>query len=87
MAFTVRQNVKIIEGRTFTPGLYELIAGKKAGERYEGLEVGGTDQAAAAELEGRRHLHKRRQQLRERGLGRRRGAGAGVQPRRRLSSR
>jgi putative ABC transport system permease protein len=42
MAFAVRQNVKIVEGRTFTPGLYELIAGKKAGDRYQGLEVGGT---------------------------------------------
>jgi putative ABC transport system permease protein len=42
MAFAVRQNVKIVEGRNFTPGLYELIAGKKAGDRYEGLEVGGT---------------------------------------------
>src|SRR4029453_7756381 len=42
MAFAVRQNVKVVEGRNFTPGLYELIAGKKAGDRYEGLEVGGT---------------------------------------------
>jgi putative ABC transport system permease protein len=42
MAFAVRQNVKIVEGRAFTPGLYELIAGKKAGDRYQGLEVGGT---------------------------------------------
>ena len=42
MAFKVRQNIKIVEGRAFTPGLYELIAGKKAGDRYEGLQVGGT---------------------------------------------
>jgi putative ABC transport system permease protein len=42
MAFKVRQHIKIVEGRNFTPGLYELIAGKKAGDRYEGLEVGGT---------------------------------------------
>jgi putative ABC transport system permease protein len=42
MAFKVRQNITIVEGRNFTPGLYELIAGKKAGDRYEGLEVGGT---------------------------------------------
>jgi putative ABC transport system permease protein len=42
IAFSVRQNVKIIEGRTFTPGLYELIVGKKAAERYLGLETGGT---------------------------------------------
>jgi putative ABC transport system permease protein len=42
MAFSVRQNVHITQGRNFTPGLYELIAGEKAGERYEGLQVGGT---------------------------------------------
>ena len=42
MAFTVRQNVRIVEGRNFTPGLYELVAGKKAAERYQGLEVGGS---------------------------------------------
>ena len=41
MAFSVRQNVKITEGRQFTPGLYELVVGKKAADRYEGLEVGG----------------------------------------------
>ena len=42
MAFAVRQGVKITEGRTFQPGLYELVAGKKAADRYRGLEVGGT---------------------------------------------
>jgi putative ABC transport system permease protein len=42
MAFEVRQNVKIVQGRNFTPGLYEVIAGQKAAERYKGLEVGGT---------------------------------------------
>ena len=41
-AFAVRQNVKIVQGRNFTPGLYELIVGEKAGERYRGLEVGGS---------------------------------------------
>lgn len=41
-AFDVRQNVKVTEGRRFTPGLYEIMVGKKAAERYEGLDVGGT---------------------------------------------
>jgi len=41
MAFQVRQNVKIVEGRNFTPGLYELIVGQKAAERYQNLTVGG----------------------------------------------
>lgn len=42
MAFTVRQNIRIVEGRNFTPGLYELVVGTKAAERFEGLEVGGS---------------------------------------------
>ncbi len=41
-AFAVRQNVKLVEGRQFTPGLYELVVGKKAADRYEGLQVGGS---------------------------------------------
>jgi putative ABC transport system permease protein len=42
MAFKVRQNVRIVEGRNFTPGLYELVVGKKASDRYEGAQVGST---------------------------------------------
>jgi putative ABC transport system permease protein len=40
MALKVRSNVHVTEGRMFTPGLYELIVGRKAHERYVGLEVG-----------------------------------------------
>jgi putative ABC transport system permease protein len=40
MAFEVRHNVHIVEGRNFTPGLYELVVGKKAAERYVGLDIG-----------------------------------------------
>jgi putative ABC transport system permease protein len=39
-ALKVRSNVHIAEGRVFTPGLYELIVGRKAHERYDGLDVG-----------------------------------------------
>ena len=39
-AFKVRSIVKIVQGRNFTPGLYELVVGKKAFERYVGLDVG-----------------------------------------------
>jgi len=42
MAFKVRQGVRIEEGRTFTPGLYELVVGKKAASRYTGAQIGGT---------------------------------------------
>ena len=40
MAFKVRNNVKIVEGRNFTPGLFEIIAGKKISDRVQGLDVG-----------------------------------------------
>ena len=42
MAFQVRNNVKIVEGRTFTPGLFEVIAGKKISDRVSGLNIGDT---------------------------------------------
>ncbi|MBK5297229.1 MAG: ABC transporter permease [Vicinamibacteria bacterium] len=42
MAFQVRQNVKIVAGRNFTPGLYEIVVGQKAADRYQNLEVGGS---------------------------------------------
>jgi len=41
-AFEVRSNVKIVEGRNFTPGLYEAIAGKKIADRVNGLNIGDT---------------------------------------------
>jgi len=41
-AFAVRPNVKIIEGKTFQPGLRELVVGKGAVRQFEGLKVGGT---------------------------------------------
>jgi putative ABC transport system permease protein len=40
MAFRVRQGVRIVKGRAFTPGLNELIVGRKAFERYAGLDIG-----------------------------------------------
>ena len=40
MAFTVRHNVRIVDGRNFTPGLYELVVGRNAAARYVGLEIG-----------------------------------------------
>src|SRR5271166_6506931 len=40
MAFKVRNNVKIAEGRNFTPGLYEVIVGKKIADRVQGLDLG-----------------------------------------------
>jgi putative ABC transport system permease protein len=34
--------VQIVEGRNFTPGLYEAIAGKKIADRVNGLNIGDT---------------------------------------------
>jgi putative ABC transport system permease protein len=42
MAFQVRQGLKIVQGRQFTPGLYELVVGKQAADRYEGAQIGST---------------------------------------------
>jgi putative ABC transport system permease protein len=39
-AWVLRPNVKIVEGRRFTPGLRELIAGKSAAKQFDGLAPG-----------------------------------------------
>ncbi|HET7149988.1 MAG TPA: FtsX-like permease family protein [Candidatus Acidoferrum sp.] len=38
----IRRNVKIVQGRMFTPGLYEIVVGKNANASYEGLTLGNT---------------------------------------------
>ena len=42
MAFNVRNNIKMVEGRMFTPGLFEVIVGKKIADRVNGLDIGDT---------------------------------------------
>jgi len=39
-AFEVRGGIKIVEGRSFTPGLDEVIVGRKLQRRIRGLELG-----------------------------------------------
>ncbi len=39
-AFEVRGGITIVEGRSFTPGLDEVIVGKKLTSRIRGLEIG-----------------------------------------------
>ena len=39
-AFKVRNGIKMVEGRMFTPGLFEVIVGKKIADRVQGMEVG-----------------------------------------------
>jgi ABC-type lipoprotein release transport system permease subunit len=39
-AFTVRTGIAVTDGRSFQPGLYEVIVGRKIFERIEGMEIG-----------------------------------------------
>ncbi len=39
-AFKVRNGIKMVEGRMFTPGLFEVIVGKKIADRVQGMAVG-----------------------------------------------
>ena len=39
-AFQVRDTVRFVEGRRFTPGLSEIVVGRLASRRFRGLEVG-----------------------------------------------
>jgi len=36
----LRQNFRIVEGRNFTPGTFEIVAGRGASEQFAGLTVG-----------------------------------------------
>lgn len=38
----VRDNVRIVEGRFFTPGLYEIVVGRNAQRAYAGLDLGAS---------------------------------------------
>jgi putative ABC transport system permease protein len=41
-AFKVRTGINLVEGRMFSPGVFEVIAGKKISDRVRGLNVGDT---------------------------------------------
>jgi len=41
-AFEIRENMSIIEGRSFEEGKNELVVGRSAQKQFKGLEVGGT---------------------------------------------
>ena len=38
----IRKNIRIVQGRMFTPGLYEIVVGKNANVSYAGLTLGNT---------------------------------------------
>ncbi len=50
-AFALRPELRIVSGRTLTPGRNEIIVGAAAARQYAGLEVGDTVQARTATLE------------------------------------
>ena len=37
----IRKNIKIVQGRMFTPGLNEIVVGKNANASYAGLPIAG----------------------------------------------
>ena len=41
-AFKVRTGINLVEGRMFSPGVFEVIAGKKISDRVKGLDIGDT---------------------------------------------
>ena len=41
-AFRVREEVRIVEGRTFRPGTNEIIVGRAAAAQFEGIDLGST---------------------------------------------
>jgi putative ABC transport system permease protein len=42
IALKVRPNVRIVEGRMFTPGSSEIVVGRSASQQFSGLSVGST---------------------------------------------
>jgi ABC-type antimicrobial peptide transport system permease subunit len=49
-AFLVRGGIRVTEGRRFTPGLEEVIVGRRIRDRIRGLELGGTFRYRRREL-------------------------------------
>src|SRR5215471_989666 len=50
MAFKVRNGIKLVDGRMFEPGLFEVIAGQKIADRVDGLKIGDTIKVQRKEL-------------------------------------
>ena len=50
-AFEIRPEVRVIEGRNFSPGRNELIAGRAASEQFVGIDLGATVELRQSEWE------------------------------------
>jgi putative ABC transport system permease protein len=50
MAFKVRNGIKVVQGRMFEPGLFEIIVGKNIADRVKGLNIGDTIKVQRKEL-------------------------------------
>ena len=59
-AFEVRGGITVVEGRTFTPGLDEVIVGRKLTDPHQGARAGRQREVPAEALQDRRLLRVRR---------------------------
>jgi len=50
LAFKVRNGIKLVQGRMFEPGLFEIIVGKNIADRVKGLDIGDTIKVQRKEL-------------------------------------
>ena len=69
-AFEVRGGIQVVEGRSFTPGLDEVIVGRKLTKRIRGLAIGEHVKYQQKLLQDRRALRVGGRGVRERDLGR-----------------
>ena len=64
IALKVRPQVKIVEGRMFTPGTNEIVVGRAASRQFAGLTIGTSVRWGEIDVAGRRHLRRGRQRRR-----------------------
>ena len=83
---TIRNNIKIVQGRMFQPGTRRTVVGKNANTTYSGLTVGNTINLGNRPWTDRRRFRRWWQRLRLRSLVRRALAQRGLQASRTLLS-
>ena len=62
----VRPEIKIVDGRLFTPGLRELIVGRSAFEEFQGVAIGDEVALRDGRWTDRRRVRERRRRQRSR---------------------
>ena len=76
----IRRQIRIVQGRMFTPGLAEVVVGRNANISYSGLTIGNTISLGSVRWKVVGVFDSRRQLVRFRSVGRRAHAGPGIQP-------